>query len=71
MQERIEVLCETAVHRRIMSDTIRMKNFDLENKLRVFEKKLFIEAGNREIHTKEIRQQVQEEFIAMQNLSKS
>ena len=51
MQDRIENQCEKAVHKRIVSDTIKVKNWDLEIKLKHFEKKLFKEAEKKEIST--------------------
>ena len=42
--ERVSVNVEDAVHERIISDTIKVENFDLKQKLNLLETKLFEEA---------------------------
>lgn len=60
--EKVSANVEDAVHERIISDTIKMQNFDLSKKLEFLEQKLFEEADVQNVDVKKIREIVEEEF---------
>jgi hypothetical protein len=59
---------EGAVHERVVSDTIKARNFDLSRKLKCMEQKLFEEAEFYEIDVRAIRTEIDAEFKAWQKL---
>ena len=60
--EKVSANVEDAVHERIISDTIKLQNFDLSKKLEFLEQKLFEEADVQNVDVKKIREIVEEEF---------
>lgn len=62
MAEEIEQGCQKAVHDRIISDSLKVKSKEMGRKLRIIEKKLYIEAESQDIAVNGIRKEINQEF---------
>ena len=62
IQTRIEKECETSVHQRIITDTAKIRNYELQKKLSALEKKLFEAADQHQLNVKQMREDVFAEF---------
>jgi hypothetical protein len=71
MQENIEVGCQRVVHDRIISDTVKNRNMELGEKLKMLELKLFEEAERQQIDTKKIRLDIKKDFKILEPLRHS